>query len=82
LKFVQTKELTRGFRQLYKCARFWISLEKRGSRQVFRWPLYSRIAVAEPTCGDQPVNLPRFWDVQRVAEALNEKICERTNVRE
>jgi hypothetical protein len=40
------------------------------------------IPVAIPTCGDQPVNLPSFWDVQRVAEALNEKICERTNVRE
>jgi hypothetical protein len=35
-----------------------------------------------PTCGDQPVNLPSFWEVQRVAQALNEKICERTNVRE
>ena len=42
----------------------------------------SRIPKHQPTCGDQTVNLPSFWEVQRVAQALNEKICERTNVRE
>jgi hypothetical protein len=27
------------------------------------------ITFEKPTCGDQPVNLPSFWEVQRVAQA-------------
>ena len=48
----------------------------------FAQSLCKWITSEKPTCGDQPVNLPSFWEVQRVAQALNEKICERTNVRE